>query len=144
VSGRAGSVVDGGLVGDVRVVGFVEVAAVPAALEVDLGAHAIAALCVVHVGFLDDAGFVNAVETDAVGDGTAWVVLCAVGHCGVVVASCRLVAGQDHKAFGERHCLCGIRSTSEIVDDGAAVSYFEEGAVGVFVVKRRRPVCRLV
>jgi hypothetical protein len=57
----------------------------------------------VHVMLLDDL-VVYTIEGDAVGDWAARVIFCAVGVRRVVVASCRLVAGQDHEAFGERYC----------------------------------------
>jgi hypothetical protein len=143
VAGRADAIVDPALVRNVRVVLLVQIPAVPAALEVDLRAHAGFAFGAVHVRLLDD-DIVDAVEADSVGNGATRVIFVAVGHCRVVVAAGGFVAGENHEAFGEGHGLGDIWAAAEIVDDGAVVADFDEGAVGVSVVERRRPVGRFV
>ena len=135
VAGRADAVVNPTLVRDVRVVLLVQVPAVPAALEVDLRAHAILALCAVHVRLLDRF-VVEAVEADSVGYRAAGVFFVTVGHCRVVVAAGGFVAGEDHEAFGEGDGLVDVWAAAEIVDDCAVVTDFVEGAVRVSVVER--------
>ena len=87
VGGRADTIVDAALVSDVRVVLLVQISPVPAALKMNLGTHAVLALCAVHVWFLDD-DVVYAVETDSISDRPTRVLLCAVCRCLVVVTSC--------------------------------------------------------
>jgi hypothetical protein len=123
----------------VRVVLPVQVAAVPAALEVDLRAHAVLALRAVHVRLLERF-VVEAVEADSVGDRAARVLFGAVGHCRVVVAAGGLVAGEDHEAFGEGYGLVDVGAAAEVVHDCAVVADFVEGAVGVSVEECGRPV----
>ena len=139
----ADTIVDSTLVSDVRVVLLVQIPSIPAALEVDLSTHAVPTLCAVHVRLLDRL-IVQAVKTDSICNGSAWVFFCAVCHGRVVVASCRFVSGEDHETFGERHCLIDVWSTSKVVDNGTVVMNFIEGAIGIFVVECGRPVCRLV
>jgi hypothetical protein len=143
MAGRTNAIVNPTLIRNVRIVLLVQIAAVPAALEVDLRAHAVLALGAVHVRLLDD-DVVDAVEADAVGDGAAGVVFGAVGHCRVVVAAGGLVAGEDHEAFGEGHCLGDVWAAAEVVHYGAVVADFDEGVVRVAVVEGGRPVGGLV
>lgn len=83
VRGRADAVVDAGHVGHVRVVRFVEAAAVPAGLELDLGPQPVDAVRVRHQRCFGLGLAVQAGEADAVGDGA--VLLVGYG-CGVVGA----------------------------------------------------------
>lgn len=135
VSRRTDAVVDRALVCDVRVVLFVEFLAVPAALEMDLGAHAVLAVGIMHIVFFHDiSALIDAIEADTISDGSARVVFGAVGHCCVVVASCRFIAGQDHEAFREWYSLVDIRATAEVVHYRAVVVDFVKGSVRIFVV----------
>jgi hypothetical protein len=85
MSGWADSIVDRTLVSDVRVVCFVVISSVPAALEMDLGTHAIRTICVVHVIFLDNL-WSQTVESDSISDRPTWVFLRTVCHCRIIVA----------------------------------------------------------
>ena len=136
VAGRADAIVYRALVRNVRVVLLVEFFSIPAALEMDLSAHALGAFGVVHPGFLDNVGTgINAIETDTVGDWATGIIFVAPGHRFVVVASSGFIARQNHEAFWERYRLVDVWATAKVVDHRAIVVHFVERAIRVFVVE---------
>ena len=138
--GRADAVVDPGQVGHVRVVLFVEVDAVPAGLELDLGPQPVGAVRVGHQRGFRLRGVVQAGEADAVGDRSVGFVGCRRG----LVGAEGFVARDHAEAWGEGHDGAFVVATPEVVDCHAAVGHFQEGGVGVLVVERGCPVGRFV
>lgn len=136
VRGRTFPIVDAGHVRHVRVIGLVEINAVPAGLELDLRAQAIDALRAAHGRRFRHGGGVQARETHAVGHGAG----VEVGFGGRGVGAQGAVVGNHAEAGREGDDASAVVAAAEVVDCHAAVGHFLEGAVGVLVVEQGGPV----
>lgn len=119
-----------------RVIRFVEAHAIPAGLELDLGAQTVGAVGVVHEVRFGHGVFVEAGEADAVRDGSR----VRVGLGRRVVRAEGSVAGDHAEARGEGHDVGAVVTAAEVIDCHPLVGDFFEGAVGVLVVEDGRPV----
>lgn len=132
VAARAFAIVDAAHVRDVRLVGLVQVDAIPAGLEVDLRSEPVLAARLRQVRRLLLGRLVKTGEADAVGDGAA----AGGGGEGLGVEGAGvLVTGEHSEAWGEGLDVGAVGASAEVVDGHAVGGDFLEGAVGVLVVE---------
>lgn len=134
--GRTEAIIYPAHVSDVTIIALIQINAIPARLEMDLRAQAIAASRVRHQWSLFAWIFVKTSETDAVGDRSAIFV----GLGGLLVGA----RGDVSRHHAETGRVGGevlvVVAAAEVVDYHAAVLDFFEAAVGVLVVEQWGPV----
>ncbi len=128
-------------VGDMRLVWFVEVLAIPAGLEVDLSSQTLWAVDVGKVvGLRSWLSIVDASEACALRKQTAsrQDALC-------VEAACAVVAGDHLEAWWEwLDTIAVVLTAAEIVNGHPAVGNLFVCAIGMSKVELRGPICGLV